>query len=264
MIQSIMSAIKIYTKRPMPFAMLSLYYAILQLMVFFAFFGVFVLLFMFATLFNLTINIPILALIAVIPVVVLLYFSAALYGSYIKHCNTLLEGANKTDIYDFFRYSMQDAGTFFRLIIAKILLVLLLVLPLIAVRLFVLVNYAIPYVDIIIAVIAIGIDFIISFIFSFSFFFAALYEQPVRSALGSSLRVIKKKHIFAFVFYALYAVIMLTLFIPVINLITIFVTMPILVAAVIIFCQKAAGMEMHIQEPAEEKPQDKKQSKKKK
>src|SRR3990167_1324109 len=111
MITSIISAIRNYTKRPMPFAMLSLYYTIFQMLVGFAFVGIFVLLFILTTLLSISINFQILALIAVIPTVLLLYFSSALYGSYIKHCNDLLNGAKKTDFYGFFRYAINNAGS---------------------------------------------------------------------------------------------------------------------------------------------------------
>lgn len=222
-----------YRKKLKIFLKLSAFYFASELLASLAVWGFFFTAFLIGSLFGLTLDSLIVIVIAIGALVLSLYIGSGLFGSYLKNINSILQG-QKIDFKSFFRYGITKARTYFTILIIKLSLEAILAAPLVALYLFVLKKLNIPYIEIILAVIFVGVKFLVDFVFIYSFISNALFETKAFASIRNAFRIIRNKGISAFGLYTLFSIIAVTLLIPLLNLITLFVTLPISLGSLIL------------------------------
>ncbi|MEK6982847.1 MAG: hypothetical protein AABX38_07975 [Candidatus Micrarchaeota archaeon] len=222
-----------YRKKAKLFLKLSVFYLASELLASLAVWGFFFTAFLIGSLFGLTLESPIMIAIAAGAIILTLYIGSGLFGSYLKNINNILQG-QKIDFTSFFRYGITKAGTYFTILVIKLLIEMILAAPLVALYLFALKKLNIPYIEIVLAAIFIGIKFFVDFIFIYSFISRSLFETSAFASIRNAFRIIRYKGIAAFGLYIIFSLTAITLLIPLLNIFTFFITLPVTLGSLIL------------------------------
>ena len=237
MIESLKKALKIYTRKPKPFFMVSLFHLLAQVLVALAFFGV-----VFAGIFivsmaGLSIEHPAMLILALLATGIYWYLATGFFGAYVKGLD-LITHDHKTDFFGFYNSGMKHARTYFGIFIVKVVLELIFTAP-IAIAYFVFLKNVknIPYLEHIVVALVFLAMFLANFVTFFGYFSAATLETGSVASIKSSFRVVGRRHIFSLIYYGVLAAVFTTAIIPLLNLLTLFVTLPIVVTGLAIFTE---------------------------
>lgn len=236
MFDSIQRAVTLYTRTPLPFVSVALMHFALQLLVFFALLGGFLIIFFLASLFRLSIDF-ILASILGILAVVFLYFSSGIKGAALNAYSTIIDGGS-ISFFGFYNYALANSPRFFILFLIRSLIELVPVGLLAALYFFILKGLSIPYLDVFIGLISSFFIFLIHYLLYGSFISVAVTGSTITMSLKKCFKFVRSTHIFSLLLYTLYSIIWFTQFVPIINIITYFVTFPITYSAMTIYFQK--------------------------
>lgn len=237
LIKSIKAAMKEYVKKPVVFGWTVFISIALNIITLGALTGAFLIIYYMLSMIGLG-SIPVLvSLIAGILFILYLVIANGLKGALIK---TLLNVSKKErpSIVYFFKYGLERGEIFFGITFMKSLVALIPIIPLFLLYNYVLLDMDVPYLDWIAGVVLAGIFFVVEIPFVYAYVAAACNEAGVVESVKSSLRLLRKKHAAAFGLYTLYAITWVTLFIPLLNIISIFVIYPVMYTAVIFFHEK--------------------------
>jgi len=237
MFDSIQRAISSYTSKPVPFVGVAFIHLALQLLVLFALLGVFLIGFFIASVVKVPVDSPPLIALAIILAILFFYFSSGVKGAALNGYLNVLNG-DKVSFFDFYHYSLKKAPRFFGLFLVRSFFELLPTGVLAALYFFVIKNWNLPYADAIVAFFSLLFTFIVHYVFYGAFVSAAVYDSGIKDSLKNCFKFLKFTHVFALILYVAYAIVWLTQFVPVINIITFFVSFPIVYTAMILYFQK--------------------------
>lgn len=232
-----------YTSNPVGFALNSLFLVFYQVLVLLAIAGLWFVVFFIASILQIGVDsIPFLAIDALL-IVMFVYFSAGIKGSYVWACNESVEG-RRVSMLEFFRYFMRKSGVFFFITLLKYFFTALFVAPVILAYLYVLVDYDVPYLDVLVYLTAALLAFLIHFMFYPAIISAAVYDTSISRSIRGGFQLVRKRNILALMLYVVYAITWILNFIPLIQLFTLFVTYPIIYSAMILMFKDAVPKEM--------------------
>ena len=246
MFDSLSKSFRAYTSNPVGFSLNSLFLILYQVLVVLVVAGLWFIFFFVASIFYLPADSPIFLVFDALLLVLLFYFSAGVKGAYVWSCNEILEG-RRASMLDFFRYIRGNAGTFFFLTLLKYFFTALFTVPLILLYLYVLVDYEVQYLDALIYLTAAFLAFIIHFLFFPSIVSAATYGSSISRSLRLGFRMIKKKNILALGLYILYAFVWILNYIPLVQILSLFVLYPIVYSAMIVMFKDAVPVNEQIE-----------------
>ncbi len=237
MFDSIQRAVSSYTSKPIAFVGVAFIHLALQLLVLLALLGVFLIGFFITSIIKVPVDSPPMLALAVILVILFFYFSSGVKGAALNAYSNVLNG-EKVNFFDFYHYSLRKAPRFFGLFLVRSVFQLLPVGVLAALYFFVIKNWNLPYADAFVAFFSLLFTFIVHYIFYGAFVSAAVYDSGIKDSLKNCFKFLKFTHIFALILYVAYAIIWLTQFVPIINIITFFVSFPIAYSAMVVYFQK--------------------------
>lgn len=236
MFDSIQGAVSSFTRRPLPFVSVALIHVLLQSLMLFALIGVFLVVFFTASLFRLSADLVLIAVAAILAIL-FLYFSSGLKGAALNAYSTVL-GGGKVGFFEFYHYTLRNSPRFFGLFMVRSVVELMPSGLFLALYYIILKNWNLPYMDIFIGLVSSFFIFISHYLFYPSFISAATYGTGIMASLKNCFKFLRSAHIFALLLYAIYSIVWLTQFIPIINILTYFVTFPIAYCAMILYFQK--------------------------
>jgi hypothetical protein len=243
MIASLSKAFSAYTRKPFNFVWSSLLYIIMLLLFTLGCAGLFVIYFLFASVFNKAVSFSSISTLVVSAFIVIIFMffanglNAALAMAYRKSMNR-----EKTSLMAFYSHALGRAPVMFALMLIRDLAWLLLVGPFIAVYVYMLQGVA--YVDLLLGAYAVFMTFILHMAFTPAFLSAGAYKTGLLASLRNSLRLLRNKHIFFICLYAMFALAWLLSFVPFIQLATLFFAYPVLYAAMLSMLETGMKMEM--------------------
>ncbi len=141
-------------------------------------------------------------------------------------------------VVSFMNYAFKHAPMFFVIGLVKAIVIGFFLTPLAMIYYFLNLGSISGLILYFFVAVSLVIIFVIEFLFSFSFI--AYVEKKVKpfSAILISLNFIKEMHFRALVVYVLYCIVVMSLFVPLLNIIMYFVFYPIAVSAMIRFFEK--------------------------
>ena len=246
MFDSIQRAVSSYTSKPVPFVGVAFFHLALQLLILFALLGVFLIGFFIVSIVKLPVDSPPLLALAIILAILFFYFSSGVKGAALNAYLQVLNG-EKVSFFEFYHYALGKAPRFFGLFLVRSIVELLPVGVLAALYFFVIKNWNLPFADVLVAFFSLLFTFITHYIFYAAFVSAAVYDSGIKDSLKKCFRFLKSTHVFALILYVAYSVIWLTQFLPIINIITFFVSFPIAYTAMIIHFQKITSGKQVVQ-----------------
>ncbi len=240
MFDSIQKAVSSFTAKPLPFITVASIHLLTQMLLLFSVAGLFLIIFFTASLARITIDSTMLMAIAAILGIIFLYFVSGIKGAAFKAYHEALNN-RKFGFFQFYDYVVKNSGRYFGLFLARAMVAAVPIGIMLAAYYFLIKRWPIPYLDIIVGIISAGVLFLVYYLFYGSFISASLYDTNLKASLKKCFRYIKSAHIFALILYAAYAIIWLTQFIPIINLVTLFVTFPIAYTSMDVYFEKMSG-----------------------
>jgi hypothetical protein len=215
-------------------------YVALQLLFALAALGVFLIYFFIASVFGLSTAVTSTPTIvaAAVSLLMLLLFSCGLNAGLLRSYAAALEG-RKTTVAEFLRYSLQKAPEMFAITVVRDLLLVILVAPLLVA--YVYSFKTLPYMDIFVAAYALGMTFLIHFLFTPALLSMGVFGTDPVSSFRNGIGFLKRKHFNAMALYAVFALVWLLNFVPVVQIITIFVVYPAAYSALIVMFQGSGG-----------------------
>lgn len=237
MMQSLRKAFDGYSEHPFLFIWSSLLYVSFQILFLLAAVGVFLVYFYFASVVGIDTGISEIQTIAAIAFVAILFlfFSSGINASLAMAYSNSLEN-KKTALAEFLRHCLERAPTMFLIMLLREVVFLLMVGPLIALYIFVLKEYEL--MDILFAVVALSLTFTIHMMFTPALIYAGAYGQSVFQSMRDCSRLLRKRHIYFFGLYSIFAPIWLLSFVPLVQLVTLFGLYPISYSAMIAMLDK--------------------------
>ncbi|MBU0532783.1 hypothetical protein KKB44_04810 [Candidatus Micrarchaeota archaeon] len=202
----------------------------------FAAIGVFLIYFMFISLFGQELTLEAISTLAVIGVIltILLLFmngiNAALARAYKK---ALTKG--KTSVAEFYSYALDKAPEMFAIMLTREFIWLLVVGPAIALYVYVLQGY--EYMDWLVGTYAFCATFVVHMIFTPSLILAGAFNASIYDSFRQGLNFWRKKHMFFIGIYIIFAVAWLLNFIPLLQIVSIFFLYPLVYTAMVIMMQ---------------------------
>lgn len=240
MFEYIQRAIEIYTARPLSYMKIALSHFVLQLLFLFAVFGVYTIIFVIAAFFNAgAFSIPMIIVTGLLAFS-LVYITYGLKGALASAYNDLTKN-EKTGFLELYKDTWVKAPKMFGLFLLEMIMTLVFVGPILAIYYFALAKSTIPYVVPIVGIIAFGIIYIIQYIFFPAFISAGIYNTGVRSSLSAAFKCIKSTHIFLFFLFGIYVVAYITQAVPILQLLSTFVTLPLVYLAMVLYFQNRMG-----------------------
>lgn len=237
LLKDITLAMKEYTRKPLDFVWTILMSIILNLVCFGAFAGAFLLIYYVFSLLGIG-GLPILiAIVAGVLLLLYLVVMNGLKGALIKTLLNLTKKERPSMVY-FFKYAMDRGKTFFGITLVKTIISLVPLVPIYLLYSYVLASMNILYIEWILGIIAAGILFLIEFPFAYAYIAAVREECGVKESLKQSIRLIRKKFVSSFGLYAVYAVVWVSIFIPLLDLVTALIIYPIMYTAMLLFYEK--------------------------
>ncbi|MBN1170504.1 hypothetical protein JXA56_05775 [Candidatus Micrarchaeota archaeon] len=240
--ESLKIAIGSVSKQPFLFVWASLLYLLMFSLLAFAAVGIFLIYFMFLSVFGVQLelgSIPTIGVFVVIGVVLCLILNginAALAMAYERAL-----GGEKISLTRFYSYALDKAQYAFGIIIVRNFLWLLTVGPFILLYIYVLQDY--EYMDLAIIVYVLFATFIIHMIFTPALLICGTYGTGVFLSLKKGLGLLRTKHVFFIGMYILFAIVWLLNFLPFIQIATIFFAYPLVYAAMIVMIKNSIKVE---------------------
>ncbi len=242
MIASLSRAFSAYSRKPFNFAWCSIIYLFMLLLFTLACVGIFILYFLFASVFNKTVSFSSISTIIVstFVVIIFLFFANGLNGA-LSIAYRRAMGKEKTSLVAFYSYALGRAPVMFALMLVRDLLWLLLVGPFIAAYIYALQGVA--YMDALLAAYALFMTFVIHMVFTPAFLSAGAYGTGMLPSLRNTVRLLRNRHIFFICLYALFALVWLLSFVPFIQLATLFFAYPVVYGAMLVMLESGIRME---------------------
>lgn len=179
-------------------------------------------------------------LISIIGGVLLVLYLVMMNGLKGALINTLknITKREKPSITYFFKYALYRGEVFFAITVLKYVVAAIPLVPIYLLYQYVLLPMEVPYIDWIFGIVVGAILFLVEVPFVYAYVAAATNDFGIIKSLKSSLRLLRKKSFSAFGVYTLYALIWVTLYIPLLNIITVFALYPMMYTAIILFYEK--------------------------
>jgi hypothetical protein len=232
MIASLSRAFSAYSKKPFNFVWCSLTYLVLLILFTLACIGIFIVYFLFASVFNKAVSFSSISTIIVstFVVIIFLFFANGLNGALAMAYRKAM-GKEKTSLVAFYSYALGRAPVMFALMLVRDLIWLVAIGPFIAA--YVYAFQGVAYMDALLAAYALFMTFIIHMLFTPAFLSAGAYGTGMMASLRNAVRLLRRKHIFFICLYALFALVWLLNFVPFIQLATLFFVYPVVYGAMI-------------------------------
>ncbi len=209
--------------------------------------GLFLLYFLFLSVFGQDLNlesIPTMAVVA-ITVLLLVFFTnsinAALAMTY--HAATKRE---KISLTKFYSYALDRAQTVFGLLLVRELIWLLLIGPFVAIYVYLFEGY--QYVDVLLILYGIFMTFIIHMLFTPSFLLAGAFGSSLFDSLKHGADFLRRRHVFFVGLYIVFAIVWLLNFLPFLQIATIFFIYPLIYTAMILMVKRSVKVSASIEE----------------
>jgi len=225
LIESLKRSFNVVSKQPFLFVWSSLLYVFMFLLFSLAAIGLFLLYFLFLSIFGQELNfesIATMGVLAIIGILVVFFINglnmalAMAYNSGIKR--------EKISLTRFYSYAVDRAPTSLGILLIRELLWLLLVGPFIALYIVYLEPY--QYMDALLAIYGLFMTFIIHMLFTPSFILAGSFGTSIYSSIRLGFEFLRKRHVFFIGQYILFAFVWLMNFIPFLQIATIFFAYP--------------------------------------
>ncbi|MBI5051482.1 hypothetical protein HZC08_01855 [Candidatus Micrarchaeota archaeon] len=236
MFNSLNSSVNAFKESPIQFAYATFVAILMNFIVLFALAGIYLIFFFVMSILNLTSVIEAFAVLGGVLAIVYLYFFSAFKGALLNAYSTASK-KSRVSVTEFYNYALSNGFRFFSLKILQILLLLLLIGPLVAFYFLYLKANPIKYADYALLVLGIAELFFVELFFYPAYVSATVFSSGVFKSLKFAFTFFRKKHLYAFLLFVLYCFVWLFNFIPVIQLVTLFVVQPIIVTAMILFVQ---------------------------
>ncbi|MDD5023022.1 MAG: hypothetical protein PHU63_02535 [Candidatus ainarchaeum sp.] len=233
LLRNINRAIKEYTKKPILFAWTVIISIILNFIAIGAVAGAFLVVYYALAIMEMG-DVPLLiySLISVLFITYLVIMNG-LKGALINSLKGITKKQQPSITY-FFKYAIQRGSVFFSITLLKLVFSAIFIIPIYLLYQNVLLPMEIPHLELIFSIVVAGIVFIIEFPFSYTYISAAVNEYGVINSLRASLRFLRKRGLSAFGIYIVYAIVWTTLFVPLLNIVSILVLYPIVYTAMIL------------------------------
>lgn len=232
-------SIKKYSQRPLSYMYVELMRAFSMLVTVGAVLAVLMLLVLSLTTFNLmkSYGIPALAVISIASALVFCYFCAGYKGAFVHE--VLTAGTGPARLRDYLKNAVAGAPAYFKIQLVECVVVAVFAIPAIAA----IVLLKVPIDSLGFAAIAIAFVFakiLVRYLFSFAFIASALKGVPARASLASGFSFMLKNPVKTVGYFVLYLIVVLTFFIPLLNILALLVFHPILYLAMINFYRSKA------------------------
>ena len=230
MIESLKKVFRENSNQPFYFAWPTIVFIFMQLVFVFAAIGIFLIYFVVAALLGVNTGIDQLPTqIAVALVAVLLiFFSTGLNASLARAYYNAVK-KEKTSVVEFFKTALVKSPVAFTVQLIREFLYLLVVGPVVAV--FYLYLKDIQYVDILFYVYVFFATFIVHMLFTPALISNGIYGTGLFSSLKNGFTLLRRRHIFFFGLYMVFAFVWLANIIPFFNIITLFFLYPLVYAS---------------------------------
>ena len=237
LLKSIKKSIRDYSKKPLPLAWSVVLSIILNIVALLATTGALLLIYYILSLVNLGGELVLVGGIVILLFIIYLSMMNGLKGALI---NTLKTSSRNGEVHPtyFFEYAVDRGESFFGLTVLKYIIFAIPIIPLFLIYNYILIPMNIPYISILFGVIVFGIIGILEIPFCYAYISMATKERGIFNSIKYSMRLLRKKHVEAIALYIIYGFVWLTLYIPLINLIAITITYPIMYNAMISFYDK--------------------------
>lgn len=240
--ESLKKSFNSFSKQPFHFVWGSLLYLVMIVLVSFAGIGIFLLYFLFLSIFEVELEftsiptIGVLTVIAIFVMILLNGINAALAMTY----REATEG-NRMNLTRFYSYALDKASQSLEVVIIRDVIWLLMVGPFIAIYVFVLYEY--EFVDYLLIAYSLFITFILHMLFTPALVLCGAFDTGVFNSLKKSFEFLKRKHVFFFGIFILFAFVWIFNFLPFIQIATIFFLYPVLYNAMIIMIRDSVSLE---------------------
>jgi hypothetical protein len=204
--------------------------------------GLFVVYFLFASVFNKTVSFSSIStiIVSVFIVIIFMFFANGLNGALAAAYRRAM-GKEKTSLVAFYSDALGRAPVMFALMLVRDLVWLLLVGPFIAAYFYAL--QGVVYMDVLLIAYALFMTFLIHMVFTPAFLSAGAYGTGMVLSLRNTVRLLRNRHIFFICLYALFALVWLLSFVPFIQLATLFFAYPVVYGAMITMLETGIRME---------------------
>lgn len=232
MIASIKKAFSAYTSNPFLFMWGSFVYLFMFLVFLLAAFGLLLIYFMVASAvqFEITLESPVTIGVGIIIMLIFLYCMGGLNAALAKTYYSAI-GGMKTSLLDFYHYALSRAPPMFGVMLMRELFSILLIGPVAAIYYYFFMDY--QYMDYLLYLYALTMIFFLHMLFTPALVSVSLGSLPFDS-FRTMFFTIKKKHIYFFGMYILFAIVWVLNFIPLIQLFTIFLFYPVIYSAMML------------------------------
>jgi hypothetical protein len=238
LIDSLTKAFKSYSKSPFLYVWGSLLYIFMIIICLFAAVGLFLIYFMFLSIFNEELKFDSISTMAVMGIIVLLFlfFANGLNAALAKSFREALY-KRKTSLTRFFSYAMDMAPEMFGIMLIREFIWLLAVGPFIAIYIYF--FEGVEFMDLLLWLYALFMTFIVHMLFTPVFVMAGGFGTGIYNSMKHSLDFLKRKHIFFIGLYVLFALVWLLNYIPFVQIAMLFFAYPVIYSAIIVMMEKA-------------------------
>ena len=232
MFRSIEISNKIFKKKPINFVLPTFYWVLLKIVYFLSLFAIIYFLFLGAAIVHTTIDKTIWILIFATAYFIFAYWDSGLKGSLIATYSSALH--NKKSVFmEFFTSGKKYRTRIFIINLIRTVITLILFLPFILLYVYIPAISTISYSGIILGLIGLSIFVFISYLTYPAIILTAIKNIDVRRALRDGLKYIKRNPTESIVNYGLYLIIYAMNYIPLIDVITLFLIFPVIYSGLI-------------------------------
>ncbi len=235
MLSNIKRAFKAYTKGPFNFAWASLLACVFYGVAVLAALGVFLVFFMTIAAFNhYAINDPITIVVGAIIIILLKLLTGGVNAALAQAYSDASNG-KKTGITEFYMKALKSAPSAFAITLIRDIIWLIIIIPIVLLYVFALKG--VQYIEIVVGLYALFTMWLIHMLFTPALLSSALTGAGVFSSLKQGFRILKKKHAYFAGAYIVFAITWLLNFIPILQILSIFVLFPISYGTLITFVE---------------------------
>ncbi|MEW5996789.1 MAG: hypothetical protein AB1657_04305 [Candidatus Micrarchaeota archaeon] len=241
MFESVGEALEHFSRDPVAFMVPTILYPVFMLITLGAAIGVLFILFLVLTLAGAggTIMTYVLGAVGAFLALAYLILAAGYKGAMVSEYNNATE-KREVGLVHYMNYAFSNAGGLFVISLVKLAITGFVVMPFVLLYYFLLVDLWEGWTYIF-GLAALFLVFAIEFLFSFSFTAYAVRKVSPITAMMISFNFIKEKNVKAFLIYGFYAAVALSVWIPILNIITYLVFYPIAYASLILFFKRGSS-----------------------
>lgn len=238
MFESVGEALEHFSRDPVAFMVPTILYPVFMLITLGAATGVLFVLFLILTLAGAdgTVMKYVLGAAGAVLALAYLILAAGYKGAMVSEYNNATE-KREAGLVHYMNYAMANAGGLFLISMVKLAITGFVVMPFVILYYFLLVDLWEGWTYLF-GLVALFFVFIIEFVFSFSFTAYVVRKVSPITAMIISFNFIKEKNVKALLIYGLYAAVALSIWIPIVNIITYLVFYPIAYTSLILFFKK--------------------------